>query len=121
MPEALCPTCGVETLMIKQPLYDGFTRIGEQIKCAVCGTILTPPPESTEPKKIPSLFSDDDRSPVIHLFGENENKTLCRYCTHYTVNPFRQWCGEHLREVEATDTCDQFQAKPEPVPPAEQF
>lgn len=118
MPEAFCPTCGATTLMIKEPVYDGFTRIGDQIRCSVCGAVTAPPPENTEVKKTPSLFTDDDRSPAIQLFGEGENRILCRYCTHYTVNPFRQWCGLHFREVEATDTCDRFEAKPEPAPPS---
>ncbi len=117
MPESFCPTCGIDTLMIKEPIYDGFTRMGEQIKCAVCGTVMTPPLETVEPKKTSSLFTDDDRSPVIQLFDEGENRILCRYCNHYTLNPFRQWCGLHFREVEATDTCEQFEAKPEPAPP----
>lgn len=117
MPEAFCPTCGKATLAVKEAVYEGFTRIGERLKCAVCGHVFDAPEDlPAPPKKTPAIFTDDDRSPVLKVFREGENSALCRYCTHYTVNPFRQWCGLQRREVEATDTCDQFAAK-EIVPP----
>ena len=118
MPEAFCPTCGKETLAIKEVVFDGFTRVGEQLKCSVCGHVFAAPDEPQAPaKKTPTIFTEDDWSPALKIFGEGENTTLCRYCTHYTVNPFRQWCGLHHREVEATDTCDQFAAKVIVPPP----
>ena len=113
-----CPSCGKDTLVLNEPVYDGFTRIGERTKCAICGHEFDIPDEaseeeSSEDKKLPSIFSEDDRPEKINLFGEDENRVLCRHCKHYTVNPFRQWCGHHAKEVEATDTCDQFEAKEE--------
>lgn len=116
MPDVFCPTCGKESIVIKEAVYDGFTRVGERLKCAVCGHIFEPPnaPDEVEqPKvaKLPSIFSEDDRPAQVRLFDEGENRVICRYCINYTVNPFRQWCGFHKKEVEATDTCQQFQAK----------
>jgi len=118
MADAYCPTCGKETFIIKEAVYEGFTRMGERLKCAVCGHVFDPPkePETVEPPKLtklPSIFSEDDRPAPIHLFNEGENKIICRYCKNYTVNPFRQWCGYHKKEVEATDTCAHFDAKAE--------
>jgi len=117
MSDVFCPTCGKETFVIKEAVYEGFTRVGEHLKCAVCGHVFDPPkngPEAVEPPKVtklPSIFSEDDRPTQIHLFNEGENLIICRYCKNYTVNPFRQWCGLHKKEVEATDTCPQFDAK----------
>ena len=120
MPELHCPVCAKETLVIKEAVYDGFTRIGEQIKCAVCGHIFEAPEASSPAKpKIPALFSEDDLPPPVQLFHEGEGRTICRYCNNYLVNPFKQWCGLHEKEVEATDTCDQFEPKPEPKEPPE--
>lgn len=125
MPEAFCPSCGKKTLMIVEPVYEGFTRIGERPRCAVCRHALpmTPsdakasgPAAAPASRKLPSIFSEEDRSPEIHLFNAGENERLCRYCRHYTVNPFRQWCGLHRRDVEATDTCDRFEKKVEKPP-----
>jgi len=112
MPEMFCPVCGKDTLVIKQPVYEGFTRIGEQLKCAICGHLTDAPKEEVAPvKKVPAIFTDEDKSPALNIFGEGENKIICRYCQNYLVNPFKQWCGFHKKEVEATDTCGNFQAK----------
>ncbi len=111
MPEMMCPGCGRETLVIKEPVYDGFTRIGERMKCAVCGHCFEEPAAPPLPKKTPVIFSEEDRPAAIKIFDEGENRTICRYCKHYLVNPFTQRCARHNREVEATDTCDDFDAK----------
>jgi ribosomal protein S27E len=106
-----CPRCGKETFTIKEAVYDGFTRIGERVTCADCGQIMDAPEDPASTPKRPAIFTDADRSPVLAIFGEGENRVICRYCRHYLVNPFKQWCGHHNKEVEATDTCDDFAPK----------
>lgn len=114
MPEMMCPVCGKETLAIKEPVYDGFTRVGERMKCAVCGHRFEVPAALPPPKKTPAIFTNEDRPAAIKVFSEGENRSICRYCANYLVNPFKQWCGHHMKDVEATDTCGQFEAKPPP-------
>lgn len=58
----------------------------------------------------PSLFGEEDRSSTPKIFDASEKGRLCRYCRHYVVNPFVQRCMLHRKMVEATDTCEQFQA-----------
>ena len=111
MPEKFCPTCGKDSIVIKEAVYDGFTRVGEHLKCTVCGHLFDVPKEEAPVKKVPAIFTDEDKSPALNIFGEGENKVICRYCKNYLVNPFKQWCGLHRKEVEATDTCPQFAAK----------
>jgi len=111
MPELFCPTCGKDSLVIKEAVYEGFTRTGERMKCAVCGHAFDAPAEEAPPRKAPSIFTEEDRSPALAIFGDGENRVICRYCKNYLINPFKQWCGVHSKEVEATDTCDQFAAK----------
>ncbi|HMO49693.1 MAG TPA: hypothetical protein PKE26_02670 [Kiritimatiellia bacterium] len=117
MPELFCPSCNKETLVLKEPVYEGFTRVGEITKCAVCGHVFTAPadPDAGAPpaRKLPAFFSEDDLPKKPSLFAEGENRVICRYCAHYLVNPFKQWCGFHRKEVEATDTCSNFSAKPD--------
>lgn len=116
MPVLFCPVCAKETLVIKEPVYEGFTRVGERMKCAVCGHCMAAPAAPPPPaKKVPALFADDDLPAPVKLFAEGENRTICRYCRNYLINPFKQWCGLHLKEVEATDTCGQFEARLEPA------
>lgn len=45
-------------------------------------------------------------------FGESAGPVqICRHCVHYVVNPFTQKCMLHHRDVSATDTCPDFEAK----------
>ena len=75
-------------------------------------------PVAAPPK--PDLFSAD-RPAKIEIFKGGEAGRLCGHCVNYTINPFRQWCARHRREVEATDSCADFAPKPpeKPAPPPE--
>jgi len=119
----ICPTCNKTTLVIRQPKYDGFTRIGEELKCTECGTVFDEDAAGTaeqakknaifsdnEKPKTLNLFSDDEQPETIDLFAGDEVR-FCRHCKHYVVNPFTQRCMLHNRIVEATDTCTQFTPK----------
>lgn len=112
--EIVCSACGAETLLLRKPRYEGFKKIGEILCCASCGHEYES--ESAVPfKDRPRLqvFSKADRSAELKVFREEEKGRLCRYCSHYVVHPFVQWCAAHRKEVEATDTCDRFLPKPQ--------
>lgn len=109
----ICTACGADTLLIRQPRYEGFQKIGETFSCASCGHVF----ESAElvpykAKHAVRIFTEADQSPAVKVFDEGQGPALCRYCVHYVVNPFTQWCSVHRREVQATDTCDRFERKP---------
>ncbi len=113
--EICCSACGQDALLLREPAYDGFTRIGETLKCASCGH------EYASEEEVPfkhaqtaQVFTDADRSHAPEVFADGEAGNLCRYCKSYVVNPFMQWCGTHKKEVQATDSCDQFLPMPEP-------
>jgi ribosomal protein S27E len=108
--EVACPACGEETFVKREPIYDGFKKVGEKRVCASCGHEFADEEEIPlgAPKK-PSIFSDDDGPEILNIFGEDEKQKCCRYCKHYIVNPFLQRCGFHEKEIEATDLCDDFE------------
>ena len=110
--EIICSTCGHESILLRKPKYDGFTKTGEALLCSSCGFEYENE-EAVPFKKKPDMqiFTDADRSKNLAVFNENEASSLCRYCSNYVVNPFMQWCFLHKKEVEATDTCTSF--KPE--------
>lgn len=120
--EQYCPACNRSVLVLRKPRYEGFTRVGEDLTCAVCGLVLEAPggeAAATSPAANPSrdklsalLGEEVPDAPVLSDDGSAHR--LCHRCRHYTVNPFRQWCGLHRTEVEATDSCPQFSARPEP-------
>ena len=106
-----CPACGNECLALHKPRYAGFARVGEDCICTGCGHVLSGGSAPIRPEA-PTLFDEEDRAPVPEVFRDEERGRLCRYCRHYVVNPFRQWCAEHEREVEATESCDRFSPRP---------
>ena len=114
--EIICRNCGADTLLHREALYDGFTKTGEKLSCAACGFEYCA--ESDVPYKAqemePVIFTEDDRPAKVEVFDDAENKRLCRYCANYIVNPFTQFCSIHKKEVQATDTCSQFEEATEP-------
>jgi len=117
-PEIHCPACNRDTLLLRRPVYEGFRKTGESLACAGCGHAFATEadvPFVGGPAR-PAVFTEADRPPVIRAFDGRETERLCRHCAHYTVNPFRQWCGRRRRDVEATDTCEAFTARPAPPP-----
>jgi hypothetical protein len=116
--EIVCSACGEETPVKRETVYDGFKKTGERFVCAACGHVY--PSEKDLPLKTghkPSIFGDDDAPRKVNVFGEEEKGRNCRCCKHYLVNPFTQRCGLHLKEVQATDHCADFDRKPEPKEP----
>lgn len=119
--EIHCPGCDKDALLIREPVYEGFQKTGEILKCSSCGHVFDVeedlPIVGTAKVKV---FTDADRVVGPEIFKEDEASRLCRYCNNYIVNPFRQWCSLHKKDVEATDTCAQFERKPDSPPEVEE-
>ena len=111
--EIRCSACRNATLLVRESRYEGLSKVGEDLKCSGCGYVYTSEEEVPFIHSQPiSVFSDSDRSAAVQVFEEHEADRICRHCVHYVINPFLQWCGNHKKEVEATDTCPQFERKP---------
>ena len=108
--EIICSECGADSLLNREAVYDGFTKTGEKLVCSNCG--FEYPSETEVPFKEkrtePEIFTEADRDAKVEVFEDSENRRLCRYCANYIVNPFTQFCAVHKKEVQATDTCDDF-------------
>lgn len=109
--EIICGNCGADTLLKREAIYDGFTKTGEKLTCSSCGFEFASEADIPFKSKTdePQIFTDADRSKKVEVFAEDENAQLCRYCAHYIVNPFTQFCSIHKKEVESTDSCGQFE------------
>ena len=119
--EIICEACGKESLLMRAPKYDGFTRVGDVLTCSSCGHEFADESDvHFKHQQDSQVFTDADKSAEIKVFREDEKGRLCRYCTNYVVNPFLQWCGLHKKEVEATDSCSKFAKKPEQEPEQEE-
>lgn len=118
----VCPSCREETLFVTEAVYDGFHKTGETRRCSLCGYVHVLP--ETEGRKASGSRSAARGNAFWEAFAKEhtpsdpdlfdvgqETARLCRKCAHYVVNPFTQRCMLHDRVVEATDSCDQFDAK----------
>lgn len=115
--EINCPACGRETLLLRQPRYDGFKKVGDALSCSGCGHAFADEAEVPfKDVRVAAVFTDADRSGDVKVFQKDERGRLCRYCMHYTVNPFTQYCARHKKEVAATDTCSAFAPRPAEPP-----
>lgn len=110
MVEIICSHCGSEAFLNREPIYEGFGKVGETLSCSACGFVFASEAEVPFKKavKVSPIFTQADRSPVVKIFDEGENRSLCRYCANYVVNPFMQFCSLHKKEVQATDSCPDF-------------
>ncbi len=109
-----CTACGQETFLRREPRYEGFRKVGEDLLCTSCGHVYADEdavPYVEAPAR-PAVFSDEDLPQRIELFHSDEKGRNCRHCRHYITNPFVQRCGLHAMEVQATDCCVDF-APPE--------
>jgi len=108
--EIVCKQCGAEAFLSREPVYDGFTKIGETLSCSACGFVFPSEEEVLFKEKAaaPQIFTEADRSVKVEVFDEGESRRLCRYCAEYVVNPFMQFCSRHKKEVQATDSCNDF-------------
>ena len=112
--ELRCPACGQDAWLARKPRYDGFTKVGETLSCALCGHVFANEAEIPFKDNRPKVFSENDRPRPVKVFRADEQGRMCRYCAEYVVNPFLQRCGLHRCEVQATDTCPHFRPKPPP-------
>jgi hypothetical protein len=111
--EITCTECGVETLVRKEPVYDGFKKVGEKVFCASCGHEFSDENNVPYMEKKPalSIFDDSDKPKKLDIFKDEERVQNCRHCEYYLVNPFVQRCSLHEKEVDATDVCFDFKLK----------
>ena len=112
----ICSGCGAESVVKREPVYDGFKKIGEKFTCVACGRQYASEEElPVITGKKPGIFGADDMPKKLDIFKEDEKGKSCRYCRNYIVNPFTQRCGLHDKEVLATDICFDFEVKKQPM------
>ena len=114
--EIVCTACGADTLVKREPKYEGFKKAGERFLCSACGHEFASEEEVPfkQVKKV-ALFTDADRVKKVDVFADDEKGRICHYCAHYTVNPFTQRCGLNNRIIQAADACEKFEKKPDIV------
>lgn len=120
--EIRCQACGRVALARPEPVYEEFRKVAETFVCTACGhryATREQTPFVSAADSRPAVFTDADKPEAVRVFRSDERRRSCAWCRHFIVNPFCQRCGITNREVEATDVCARFSAKPEsPEKPA---
>jgi hypothetical protein len=115
--EIVCSACGAETIVRREPVYDGFRRTGERFVCTACGHAYGTEAEVPfQTRSTQAVFKSDERPRNPEVFRSDDKGHTCRTCEHYVVNPFTQRCGLTFKPVQATDTCDRYSRPPESLP-----
>lgn len=115
---AFCSSCKAETRVKAQRRLDGWTVVGEDLVCALCGHVLLSmenrPSDTEEQKdsseKVTALanFLSEELPTRQRLVDEEEGR-FCRDCVHFLKHPFVSRCLLHDREVEPMDDCEDFE------------
>ncbi|HRR34637.1 MAG TPA: hypothetical protein P5026_11090 [Kiritimatiellia bacterium] len=111
--EIQCEGCRTITLARKEPVYDGFKKVGEAYVCTGCGARYASAEEAPfvhSPRR-PRVFTEADKSQAPSIFADDERQHSCGWCRHFVVNPFSQRCGLTNTETQATDLCVRFEKR----------
>lgn len=133
----ICSHCGEKTIPREESVFEGWTKIGVNRFCSLCGGKLdgseTAVPAS---ETVLENFSQETVRPdnaFVKLFGDekisvtdpasilgtsqetvkateylDEQPRFCRDCKEYIKHPFHSRCGKTNREVGPMDDCPDF-------------
>ena len=106
----ICPACGSETFLKREPVFDGLKRVGEKLLCAFCGYQFRSEAEvQYKSQKKLSIFDESDKPRQPDVLKDEREIKNCRRCKHYVIHRFAQRCGLTNKEVSATDLCEKFE------------
>ena len=113
-----CPLCGEKSFVREKKIYDdSFVCTGSKFLCALCGGEL---PREAGGKAVEKKSAALDRLSQllggeevtkVSIAADADDKRFCCYCAHYIKHPFMNRCGLTLKEIEATDRCENFKKK----------
>lgn len=110
--EIICSACSADTIIRREPKYEGFKKVGELFICSACGHQYENEVDVPfKQKRQIKVFSEADKSKTVDVFKDDPKGRNCRYCRNYIINPFTQICGLSFKKVQATDSCPDFERK----------
>ena len=98
----ICSHCGEKTIPREESVFEGWTKIGVNRFCSLCGGKLDG--SVTEPASILGTSQETVKS-TEYL---DEQPRFCRDCKEYIKHPFHSRCGKTNREVGPMDDCPDF-------------
>jgi len=101
---------------------NGWTKVGEVLKCAACSAVVANAEESSAktPEKASSeamerlrgfLGADTLEKPKVNL--SDSDKRFCKDCVHLVRHPFVLRCDLDNHTVDSMDDCPKFERAPD--------
>lgn len=117
--EYSCPKCGKNSFLKKETVMDGWTKKGEVLKCAACGSVVcefnpetkkeTDPLKSQAVDRLKNLFGGDDFIQKPTLKTNPSEMRFCKDCAYLVPHPFILRCSRFDKTVNPMDDCPEFQ------------
>lgn len=124
-----CDGCGQNSLLKAKPRLDGWTQVGTDLVCALCGAVVSCPGQDDEPVPSESAelaaaarFGDalaflgtdetEARPDAAEFLDQTDAPRFCKDCTHFIRHPFVTRCGLHDRDTHPTSDCPDFAPRP---------
>lgn len=111
-----CPHCGENTVAKSKPKMEGWTRVGDELVCALCGGVLGVPEKAGGEKSSSSAAAlaallGEAPEPKFRLDPGAGHRRFCRNCRNLIEHPFVLRCGLDGREIDPGGCCANFAAK----------
>ena len=113
-----CPHCGADSFLKKEAVMDGWTKVGEVLKCASCSAVIADCSREESPAQKQSdaadrfkkLLGADEESP-IRLSLSDADKRFCKDCANMIPHPFQLRCALTGQSVNPMDDCPRYTPK----------
>lgn len=110
-----CTFCHEDSVVKARKVLDGWSTVGEEFVCALCGAAVVSEEESLDEPDVSVAASECDSdtadSRVAALFdgdGLCGSRHFCRDCVHYLKHPFVSRCLLHDKPVEPMQDCPDY-------------
>ena len=117
--KVLCPHCGEKTIAKEKKLLDeNFSPVGVKFVCAFCGGELemasaayasSPSKEQEAAERLSRLLGGEKAAKAAFV-PEADDGHFCLHCKNFVKHPFMNRCGLTMKEVQAIDSCEKFEA-----------
>ncbi|MBR2373963.1 MAG: hypothetical protein IKA87_07010 [Lentisphaeria bacterium] len=112
-----CPRCGERSVVKEKKIFDDDFALKEvKYYCALCGAEVQEKTSDHQKntaaeqasKRLSELLGGETVAKV-RLKPEADDGHFCLHCKNYVKHPFASRCALSMREIEATDSCTEFE------------
>ncbi len=113
-----CPHCGADSFLKKESVMDGWTKVGEVLKCVSCSAVVANCSEEKAAEEKQTAASDRlkqflgvDEVETIKVSLSEDDKRFCKDCENVVSHPFQLRCALTGNGVNPMDDCLEFKRK----------